>query len=320
MNFCALQAEIVLKHGGDTPLAFNTRLEQDGEEMDGFCIHFNTGKEIIFNLSLPRRGVFYFTIFACDTDKSDAYNNVASFRIKCVKVANKPYGKFPKLPDGYGPTALAEELGMTTEKYSEYYLVSNEDKMIMTIKFRTPVKISQKLICGNNDEKKLDRYVFQRNRDHTFVSYLIRFPERGIYVFSVYAARKDHDSSVLEVACRYLIQCNAKPSGPVRPYPLTQAYWVKCRLHEPTTGDLKTNKTVKFKIEVHNADAVAVIVKQQWNYLKREDNGNIWSGTAHTGKDGKTGADLGTLDVYARLKDHERDFFPLLEYNLVPDN
>ena len=319
--------DVLLKKNEKHSLAFNTRLEQDGDELDGYCIHHFKGKEVIFDLSLPRKGVFFFTIFTCDKDKADSYNNVCSFRIVCSKVENKPFCKFPKLPDGYGPTPLADDLGLSTEKYSEYYLVCQDEKLIMNLKFRCPVKCSQKLVHADDyntkdrreletsDDTDPDRLVFQRYRDHSFVSYLMRFQKRGIYVLSIFAGYRDNDSSVLECACRYLIQCNAKCTGNVRPYPKTLQYWKRCRLHEPTTGDLKLNKNIKFKLEVPSADAVAVIVKEQWFYLKKDSSGKLWEGVAHTGKDSTV-----TVDVYCKQKDNARDFYPLLEYKILQDD
>ena len=307
--------EITLKTTNPTvPLAFNSKLEADDEVLDGYCIYHTDENQVYFDLVLPRRGVFYFSIFACDKDKSDAYNIVCSFRVKCTHVANKPFCKFPKMPDGYGPTTLAKELGMTAEKLSEYYLVVNDEKMIMNLKFKYPVKISHKLTLGNDDRssEELDRLVFQRYRERAFVSYLLRFPERGVYIFSIFAAKDRSESPMLECVCRYLIQCNSKPASILKPYPKTQQYWQKARLHEPTSGDLKLNKNVKFKLEVQNADAVAVIVGQSWYYLKSAEGSKIWEGMAHTGKDSNS-----TADVYVRYKESERDFFPLLEYRLV---
>ena len=83
------------------------------------------------------------------------------------------------------------EIGMKTEKFSEYYLVCNDDKMVMNVHFKQPVKISHKLVCGawgDETSDQLNRLVFYRNRDHSFVSFLIRFPQRAIYLFSIFAA------------------------------------------------------------------------------------------------------------------------------------
>ncbi len=312
------QVEVILKKCKKIPLSFNTRLEREGEELEGYCIYHCQAKEVIFSLGLPDKGTYFLTIFACDTDKSRTYNNVCSLRVTCSNVTTKPFCKLPQLPDGYGPTPLAEELGLTAEKFSEYYLVCNDDKMILNLRFRCPVRISQKLAKGSLLDTQdiapsvLDRMVFQRFKDHTFVSYLLRFPSRGIYVFSIFAGYRDSKSQSLDCACRYLIQCNKKSNVPPRPYPKTLQYWHKCRLHEPTCGDLKVNRNVKFKVEVANAEALAVIVGQQWHYLQRDDSGKVWEGVAHTGKDDKL-----TLDVYCRYKDNDRDFFPLLEYALT---
>lgn len=317
--------EVFLAKRGSVPLAYKTRLEQDSEELQGYCLHQDLGDSVIFNLILPQRGVYFFTVFACDTDKSDVYNNVCSFRIKCTKVVNKPFGKFPKLVDGYGLTPIGRELGLRAEKFDEFYIVCRDEKMIMNVQFRRPVKVTQRLAVTYDEEPnnetsachevelaEVERLVFQRYIDKTFVSFIIRFPRRGIYVFSIYAGEREKESSMLNCVCRYVIQCNARVAQAPRPYPKILQYWYKCRLHEPTFGELRLNKNVKFKLEVANADAVAVIVGQQWFYLKRDDEGKTWEGAAHTGKDIRA-----TADVYARYRDSDSDFYPLLQYTLT---
>lgn len=307
--------ELVIQTADKIPVAFNTRLEAENDILDGFCIHHFSGDEVIFNLCLPEVGTYYFTIFACDVDKGETYNNICSFKIKCSHVVNKPFCKFPRLPHGYGQTKLARDLGMSTEKYTEPYLVCNEEKMILNIRFKKNVKVSHRIISGKFEEfsESLNRLVFQRYRDPNFVSFLLRFPERGIYLFSVFASREDSERPILECAYRYLIQCNVNPKSPVRPYPKIQQNWLRCRLHEPTVGELKVERNVRFKLEVSEADAVAVIVGNQWQYLtKVDEDGKIWEGIVFTGKDsGKV------AEVYARYKPNARDFFPLLEYNII---
>ncbi len=278
---------------------------------------FFSGNEVIFNLSLPHKGTFYFTLFACDADKADTYNNIFAIKIKCHNVSMKPFCKFPKLPHGYGPTPLGTELGIKTEKYNESYLVCNEDRMVLTIKFKMKVKVSHRMTTTLFDEQDetISRLVFQRYRDHTFVSYLLRFPIKGVYLFSIFAAKRDTGTPMLECACRYLIQVNVNPSSPLKPYPKTQPNWLKCRLYEPSTGDLKINKNVKFKIEVQAAAAVAVIVGSQWFYLKHSEDKKVWEGIAFTGRD-----PTASLDIYARYTSDLRDFYPLLEYRLTEDD
>ena len=61
------------------------------------------------------------------------------------------------------------------------------------------------------------------------------------------------------------------------------------------------------------AGAVAVIVGQQWYYLRREGTSSLWEGIAFTGRD-----DTGTVDVYA-CYGKSKDFYPLLEYRVVED-
>ena len=72
-----------------------------------------------------------------------------------------------------------------------------------------------------------------------------------------------------------------------------------------------------FELQVHKADAVAVIVGSQWYYLKSDsDSGNkTWQGIAFTGRDPEA-----TAEVYARYSANKTDFFPLLQYKLVEED
>ena len=307
------KTEIRLRMMSQAAYAFSSRLECEGSVMDRCSVYCRNGDHVIFTIHLPSPGVFYFTIFVCDTAESNIYNNVCSFRLDCTRVEPSPFRHFPRLPDGYGPTRHGLELGVSSEKY---YVTSDADKLILNLKFGHAVSISHRLVLGDQPGSSavLDRHVFQRAHNRDSVSFLLRLPQRGIYLFSVYAARTTGQSSVLHCACRYLLQCNISASGQIRPYPRTHQFWIRCRLHEPASGDLKLNRNVRFKLEVENADAVTVIVGQQWSYLQRgaDEDGKRWEGTVHTGNDARL-----TADVYVRYARHDRDFFPLLEYQLV---
>jgi len=334
--------EVVLRRNNHKlMLAFNTRLEQNRTIVDGYVIYHKQKYDVIFNVSLPNVGCYSLSIFACDIETSDVFHNICSFQINCTAVVNKPFCRFPYLPDGYGLTPLAEELGLRVDKYSEYYLVSNRDKMTLDLNFTCPVKIAHKMtnsygeyipVGGSHSGERtigLSSFAFQRYRDHAFVSYVLRFPERGIYLFSVYAGYKQSQSDTLECVVRYLIQCNTKPdaskhSSTLCAYPQTLQYWLRCRLHEPTAGQLRINKTVTFKIEVPEADSVAVIIGQQWFYLEKESSGDnkvrskaesrtdaLWIGSVNTGKDPRL-----TVTVSARLRHEGVEYCPMLDYKL----
>ncbi|CAH1790287.1 unnamed protein product, partial [Owenia fusiformis] len=229
------KVQVILTKPTHTPLTFNSRLEGDDEVIDGYTLHHTEGNQVVFDIYLPRRGVFYFTIFACDTDKAEVYNNVCCFRITCKKVEAKPYSKFPKLPEGYGPTPLAAELGLTVDKHKGSFLQCNDEKFVMNLRFKKDTKVSHKMVFGGQEQPtdEYDRYAFQRFRDDRAISYLIRFPQKGIYAFSIFAADKDCDKPVLDCAARFIIQCNQAPKAKIKPYPRTYQHWLKCRLHEP---------------------------------------------------------------------------------------
>lgn len=262
-----------LVHGN---LVFNCRLESKGETYEGQAIFHNADAGIVFHVNLPFEGEFIFTVFACEKEKTDMYNNICSFKlISNAQDSRTMSGRFPLLPDGYGPTSIAKEFGLESENQDGYYIVTQENKLILNLKFKVPVNVSQKYFKGGNvgdsTDIELERHYFQRYRDRQHVSYLLKFPASGFYVFSIFAANVGRGSQILECAGRFVLHCTSRSIDHViKIYPRVQQHWLKCRLHEPTHGDLKVNKNVKFKVEVLNATAVAVIVGgHQWFYLKQ---------------------------------------------------
>ena len=329
---------LVVAYPRKQPLAFNARLELEGVQLTGYCIHQYDQCQVYFDVCLPEVGAYFLTLFACDKERGDTYNNVCSVRVDCEELTERPFARFPALPDGYGLTSVGVELGLSADKQDGHYLVCDEYRMILNVKFACPVIVSQKLamvtpegqvvqvICGDGGRQvDLDLLTFQRYKDHCFVSYVVRFVQRAFYVLSIYAGYSQSKSQSLECACRYLIQYNGDSCGSddnnggagdaqLRIYPRTLQFWQKCRLHEPTSGELKTNRSIRFKLEVFKAEAVAVIVGKQWFYLRREENGQAWEGVVATGKNAKLKA-----EVYACFSDNDKDFFPLLEYRLVKE-
>ena len=244
----------------DHLFAFSSLLETADESLECHAVHHYRDDVIIFDISIPRSGVYIFTLYACDVQQRGAmYHSVCSIKVQCRAVENRLFEtKFPRLPFGYGATPLAKKFGLQTSKYDEYYLVCNTESRLMTldVSFVQAVKISHQLTvsgCADEDGKSayLNRLAFPRKRSDKFASYVLRFPHQGIYVFAIFAAHINDRSPVLECVCRYLIQCNVRRKESVampRPYPKVHPYWSQCHLYEPTAGDLKVDKSVQFKL------------------------------------------------------------------------
>ena len=137
------------------------------------------------------------------------------------------------LPDGYGLLQSAPDFGIQTESHKGFYLVTDKEKMILNIKFGCALNISQKYCkggeLGENTDIELSRHCFQRYRDYTHASYLLRFPASGFYVFSLFAAKKSGSGSqLLECACRYIIHCTSRLSDRViKIYPRVLQHWIR---------------------------------------------------------------------------------------------
>ena len=238
--------DVILRKTGNKSLVFNTRLECNGEIMYGQCIHQNTRAGVVFHVNLPYAAEYRFTVFANENGASDVFNNSCSFRLvsSCDVTERNIPSRFPLLSDSYGPLPQALDFGIQTESHRGFYLVTDKEKLILNIRFGCALNISQKYCkggeLGESSDIELERHLFQRYRDHTHVSYLLRFPAAGFYVFSLFGAKRDAGSQLLECACRYVIHCTSqRRDHPVKIYPKVLQHWIRCRLYEPTHGDLK---------------------------------------------------------------------------------
>ena len=256
-----------LAQNGDTEpkqLLFNTRLETIDQSPinSGHTIHQNASAGVVFHVNLALPGEYIFTIFAKERDQNtDFYNNICSFRLisRCDALDRNIPSRFPIIPDGYGPLLAAAKVGIETESHRGFYLVTDKEKLILNVRFGCAVNLSQKYYkggeMGESTDIDLSRHLFQRYRDVTRVSYLLRFPASGFYVLSLFAAPRDtqttttardcsldvhHSNATLECVCRYVIHCaSQRADHTIKIYPKTLQNWLGCRLFEPTSGDLK---------------------------------------------------------------------------------
>jgi hypothetical protein len=273
--------------------------------------------QVIFNILLPETGVYYLTIFASLPHYDDSFSSVLSVRINCLHLREKPFCRFPSLPDGYGLTPVGREVGLRSEGCEECYIVSNEGKVVLDLTFAVPVLVSHTLIEGQG-ELQCDRHAFPRYNSHTSSSYVIRLPRRGVYVFSIFCARATKSATpldTLQCACRFLIQsnCDASPAN-ARPFPKSHVHWINAKLREPISGDLLVNRNVRFKLEMPKAISVAVRVGQQWTYLSMTDTGSgEWEGLVAMG----TVHGATAVVCVSYQSSGKKRFLPLLEYNII---
>lgn len=301
-------------------LGFGSLLESfdksvESRLLEGRVLLRHVKNEVIFTVNLPRRGLYYFSIYTGDYWHSECLESACSFLVNCTRIVGDPAPAYPPVPF-YGPTPVMEDLKISCENQLDPLIISNGQNMEIIFKLDKDNKITHTFqFYDTSDESvtDIDRYVFLRSRTDTNATYLIRCPRDGYYIFSLYASGSDKEGQTLDCAYRYLI-INQEANPNVTVFPKTYHRWQRCTLHEPVSGDLMTNKRYMFRLDVPQAVEVFLVIGEIWYHLKRK-LGFTWEANINTGKN------TGTAKVYARFT-AERDasiFAHLLDFELVDD-
>ncbi|KAF6779604.1 Kyphoscoliosis peptidase [Paragonimus kellicotti] len=125
--------------------------------------------------------------------------------------------------------------------------------------------------------------VLQQMRENQ-VYFVIRFPHLGFFKFQIYALPYSEPGESLPSVFNYLLevtQVHRNRSGQVMCFPQQFAQWKEgCYLHSPLDGILSpgqhTGDLVPFRVTVPAAQAVAVVVGDDWTHLTQ--TGDRWEG------------------------------------------
>ncbi|KAK3084608.1 hypothetical protein FSP39_016209 [Pinctada imbricata] len=297
-------------------LGFGSMLESydksvDSRVLEGRVLLRHVRNEAIFTVSLPRTGLFYFSIYTGDYWQSECLESACSFLINCTGLLGDPGPSYPPVPF-YGPTPVMEKLNITAENQIDPLIVSNGDFLEISFGLTNETKIThtfQYFDVKDGSVTDIDRFVFLRARSEDGASYLVRCPKKGYYIFSLYASDAENDT--LDCAYRYLvISQEANPT--TNAFPKTFHKWQRCTLHEPISGDLMTNRRYSFRLDIPQAVEVFLVIGEIWHHFKKKV-GNSWEANINTGKSS------GTAKIYARyaVDKDASTFSHLLDYELV---
>lgn len=287
-------------------------LTSDSAPVEGRTMLRIIGHKAIFTVAPPKPGKFYFTIFAKERWNSDSLQSACSFLIKCPEKEKVQRHSFPLVPF-FGPTPSLSEFGLIPISHIDPFLVYEEEDLHFRFEINNLVKISHSLqFQGTNETTNIEdfnRYAFVRFRDETTISYQIRCPVRGFYVFSLFGCERDASGEeAYDCIFRYLINCKLT-SLDKRPLPRACHRWFNCTLLDPQVGDINPDKRITFRVCVPAAVDIAMLIADTWFHF-RESSPGIWEGTVVAGRRA-CGA-----KIYAKLNKDKSRFSPLLEFRV----
>lgn len=270
------------------------------------------GHKAIFTVAPPKSGKYFFFIYAKEDWHSESLQSACGFKIKCRERRDVIRSPYPRV-SFFGPTPSMSQFGFIPQTHIDPLVNCNNDDIILKFQLQTDVKISHSLTYHGPQTERYDfqRYVFVKNKDNSSLSFLVRCPMSGKYVFTLYGTRvTSPDDSHVPSEClfRYLLECKQPPKE-IRPLPRVCHRWYSTTLLEPLYGDLGKEKKVTFRIQTTVAADVAMLVGEVWYHFK-EIASSIWEGIILTGKT------PGKAKLYAKLDKDRSRFSPLLEFEI----
>ncbi|XP_014779999.1 hillarin isoform X1 [Octopus bimaculoides] len=284
----------------------------DNAPVEGRTMLRIIGRKAIFTVAPPKPGKFYFTIFAKERWDSDSLQSACSFLVKCPEKEKVQRHSFPLVPF-FGPTPSLSDFGLLPISHIDPFIVYEGEDLHFRFEINSFAKISHSLQFQGSTEatniEDFNRFAFVRFRDETTISYQIRCPVRGFYVFSLFGCDRDvSGEETYDCIFRYLINCKFI-SKDRRPLPRACHRWFNCTLLDPQVGDINPDKRITFRVCVPAAVDIAMLIDDTWFHF-RESSPGIWEGTVVAGRRA-CGA-----KIYAKLNRDKSRFSPLLEFRV----
>lgn len=272
------------------------------------------GHNAIFTIAPPKAGRYFFTIYAKDDWNSESLQSACAFRIKCVENRDVIKSPFPKVPF-FGPTPLMQRCGVVPETHLDPLINCSHEDVMCTFKLEDPnVKLSYTYKYygpWEHENEDFQRFVFAKHRDTGSLTYQLRCPLQGKYVFTILGESEEstaEGTASYDCLFRYLVECK-QPGKDKRPLPRACHRWLQGTLLEPLTGDIPIDRNVTFRVRAPLANDVALLIGDVWFHFK-ELHDSIWEGSVTTGNS------VGKAKLYAKLDKDRSRFSPLIEFQV----
>ncbi|KAK3085039.1 hypothetical protein FSP39_023345 [Pinctada imbricata] len=308
---------VVLQFSIPNLLGFGHTLEAEGNidpsKLEGRVMLRIIGHKAIFTVAPPKAGKFILTIYAKDDWNSQSLQSACGFRVKCRERREHIKSQYPNF-SYFGPTPSLSQHGVVPQTHIDPLVSYSHDDIFIQFQLQKDINLSHSLqYYGtlNKDIRDFQRYVFIKSREEKSVSYQIRCPVSGKYVFAIYANQMCSsmlDNSGSDCLFRYIIDCK-QPAKDKRPLPRACHRWYKCTLLEPYVGDVPREQTVTFRVRAPQAEDMALMAGDVWFHFHELADG-IWEGTVITGKIGCK------AKIYAKLSKQKARFSPLVEFQI----
>lgn len=280
------------------------------EELQANVVHFKEDDELVIRIQAPEDGDFALNLFSKDSQRG---KSLCSYVI-CSKNTPSNIQGFATVSNG--------QIGVVGDNCLEIKLISHKSPIIECpqngcerLLFTTskPCEVLPKLeLSTENANVTKDDFVWPQYNDKNMeISFKINFPEPGRYVFKLYAMETAKEGDKLALAYICVVIVKSQKHGCV-PFPTRCISWGRqCKLVEPFNGFIPAESTVRFHLDVPQADQVAVFGGDSGKTRLTKNKFGKWNGNV------KTGEGDYELNVKAGVKEGSSNIFtPLLKYQV----
>ena len=317
-------AEVRFKIGEE--LRFTAKLKSttlDEKQLQGFIMYRVVGEVAIFTIYAPMQGEYGLEIYANNPEKDgNSLYHAYQYLIICMESLSS-VEPLPTLPPGYlGAQPMCSKLGLKPTSHIDPFVQGSHGQEVLAFSLTQPLRMTSQLIhVSKGGEEDLSDYVLQQGQEGQAI-FPVNLPKPGMYKFQLYGLPYNDSSESLPGVFNYLISCPNPRNNPMS-FPKQYGQWKDgCYLFGPLDGHLSpqmphvsggsSEKSVYFRLSVPNANAVAVVVGEEWTQLE-QDEGGVWAGDvpmeAFWGKESKAA-------VCANYGSVKASYSTLLEYSM----
>ena len=278
------------------------------EDLQGNVIHYMDNDEIVFNIKVPEDGDYALNLFAKNGGHEQS---LCSYLVSSVNTAPDSEG-FLVVPDGRIGVATSNDAGIKLISHNSPIIECSKDGSLQ-LKFKTskPCETFPKLELVTEEGNVLKKgFVWPEYDDNNNeITFKINFPQSGRYVFNLHAKEKDKDGNFpLAYTCFVKVP---SPKQDCVPFPERCTAWERqCKLVDPVTGIIPAESTVRFVVDVPDAQRVVAVSSPNSNTLLSRNEQGLWQADVVTGEGDHE------LELLAEIKEDLNSYDPLLKYQV----
>ncbi|KAK6172896.1 hypothetical protein SNE40_016466 [Patella caerulea] len=282
-------------------------------ELSNYVIHRSESEKIFIHVRVPKAGEYALKIFSRKEDDTGIFVNVCTYLVKASYDVPRDILPFPKIDDGLvGTNRFFRKLNMELVR-PETCIIYSPPSGGLKLKINLAPNVHylpEFKLCRGNTETPMHEYTTWSLLG-LMGTFRLRFPQQGMYLFSLYAILPDRDDQVNAVYNAVII-CNW-PSERCFPFPTSLASWTPFyRFLSPKDVYLISDTVVRFLVDIPDALKVTLIGKYGWQQLEKQEDG-LWSNdiTIEPGQEGKH------IKMFASMEEGSHSLFSLLQFKIV---